>query len=191
MYLNYMRYILITLSILTLFLPFGSASAESLKDKISNLNVIDVNYGVNNIVINNNNVIISKSKFLGETVEMDGYTIQVQKDDFWQFIRFQNKKGLDNDVITWADNKENKVISKLFLKAQKTSKDLFMLEAKRLLKNDSLAATAVLFSLYKMQKDNDFGIIYLKKISELKSIKKYLNSDEAISKEFLLNGSRL
>lgn len=163
----------------------NDAGAETLKQKISKLQPLTLQYGVNNITINKWNVLIVRGLFHSETAwDGDGYSVLIDEDGRWQFARID--EGAAKEIIIWSvpHTEEDSITSINFFasgpaNAANAMANLYLLKTHRAFKESPINSAPAEFTLYGLQRDEDFGIYYLRKLDASVSQKKYCNADAA------------
>lgn len=180
---RFMKFLKLFIIIICLFSE--SAFAQALKEKIHELQPLEINYGVNILTINNKEIIITRGFFQTESAwGGDGYTVAIKEPKHFQMARFKSSKGLNNEVMVWAmpHTGEDSISTIRFFKS-KNSEKLYMLKAHKNFKNNITDNELCIFTLYELYKDNDFGIYYFDKIQNQQSTLKYNDTNKAIKSE--------
>lgn len=182
--------------------PFRPALALSLKQQIAVLDILRFDYGTNTLQVQGNDLQITKGDFNSEAAgEGDVYLILAKEkdrkieDSHWKVVRYFPGGPKSILTITAPHTYEDSIMSVRFLvpKGQSSGKDfsdVYLLKAER----DYLPfqpgseyereyETVATFTLYQLQRDDDFGIFYLKQVAAETSKKKYCNVDWAMYKE--------
>ncbi|MEQ1888991.1 MAG: hypothetical protein ABL951_07405 [Alphaproteobacteria bacterium] len=166
-------------------LLLNGAVADTLREKISRLEPLTLHYGVNSIKINARDVLLVKGAFVSETAwGGDGYSVLVDEGRIWQFARTDD--GLENEVIIWSvpHTEEDSVTSISFLvprggNAIKSGENLYLLRTHRNYDVTPYEIVPAEFSLYILQRREDFGIYIFQKLESLVSSGKYCNAEQA------------
>lgn len=166
---------------------FGTqhAYAGGVKDIISTLIPLPLNDVVTSLKIGHRNVRIITATFASEGAwGEDGYSVIVQDDGRWQYAR--REEGVAREVVLWSapHTGEDVITSLTFLIPKNTNPKrnipaLYVLETQRDIAEDVLAAVPVKLTLYSLQRDDDFGIFYLRPIANETSLAAYCNADFA------------
>jgi len=175
----------VTTTLMLLVFSSHFANAETLQQKISNLQLIPLNYGINKLQVNNKNILIIKGKLeTGDAWAQDNYIIMAQQQNEWQIARFAQEK---NDIIIRAmpHTGEDSISTVYFMKpksdvgADKIS-DLYLLQVLRKYKESPLESVPAELSLSVLNKDNDdVGVLYFNNVQTNSSKAKYCNADSA------------
>lgn len=179
-----------SIAILLLFVLAGNfAHAETLKEIVSRLKILPVNYGINKFSVNGKEIIIIKSKLeTGTAWAQDHYTVFEQEKDIWKIIR--SEKNLNDDVVARnvPHTYEDSIAVSYFMRPtddadeNKISK-LYLLKVSRKYKETPGEIAPAELSLLTIGYDDPFGIKYFKNIQTVLSKNKYCNADAAAYSE--------
>ncbi len=166
-------------------LCISGVDAGTLKESVSTLQPLTLDYGVNTLKINNRNILIIRGAFVSETAwGGDGYTVLVDEGKRWQLARSGGE--LENEPVIWSvpHTEEDAITSISFMVPRSTddSKNadrLYLLKTLRRYNVSSLDSVPAEFNLYILQPDADFGIFYFHKLESQMSKRSYCNSDTA------------
>jgi hypothetical protein len=173
-----------------------AARAETLKDTISELKTLPLSYGTNNLRIDGKETLIVRGNFNTETASGgDVYAVLVKDKNDWKLVRYDEGTRDSILTITSPHTYEDSIISVRFLipkeSADQDSPALYLLKASRdylIDKNGNFdpntRQTKVIFTLYTLQRNTDFDIFYLHKLSSAQTTSKYCNADWAMNREF-------
>lgn len=158
-----------------------NAWAQPLKEMVSHLKPLTLDYGANNLDIGGNAVLIVRGAFVSEGAwGGDLYTVLIHDEGKrWQLAR--PDEGLANAVNIWSvpHTGEDTITSVWFMVPRDKNTALYLLKAHRSYKHSPLDVVRAEFTLYTLRRDDDFGIYYLTKIASEKSKAKYCNADSA------------
>jgi hypothetical protein len=164
-----------------------SAWAETLKDTVGKLQVLPLHYGVNNIRIGSDDVLIVRGQFQTDTAGGgDVYTVLVKKGDLWKMAH--HEEGAPSSVLTITNPhmEEDSIVSVRFMIPQdaETSgvRELYLLKASRKYAPDDIN-TDTTFTFYALKNEKDFGRISFHKVYEERPETEYCNADLALKRE--------
>lgn len=181
--MNFKNFIfLFSLAVLTCC---GDSYAGNLKKTVKGLNILSVNYGINEFSINGEDISIIRGLFQSEVAHSaDGYIIILNDKKPQTYARIWDENRSDNDVMIWNEphTGEDSIRSIYFL-SSKNSKGLYMLKSERKIKDIPTNPAITEFTLYKLIRDKDFGIHSFKEMAIQTSKKTYCNSDIAANLE--------
>lgn len=176
---------LIKHSLLCLALAFmmsGIAYADdvqTLRQTIDNLKPLKLNYGANNLKANGQKILIVRGAFAAETAwGGDCYNVLVDEGNRWQLARLDERLGNETTIRSVPHTEEDAITSVSFL-APKNRSALYLLVTHREYQESPIDIVPAKFTLYILQRDDDFGIYYLHKLKSEMSKAKYCNSDSA------------
>ncbi|MDE3016593.1 MAG: hypothetical protein KGI29_06720 [Pseudomonadota bacterium] len=162
-----------------------SASAESLKQTVSELKPLVLHYGANNLQWNGQDLLIVRGKFEnGNAWGGDAYTVLVKKKDgSWQLVRHENG-GWEGVLTTTQPHTEEDSISAVSFLIPKKDTDsnitaLYLLTTHRNYKESPINIAPATFTLDVVRPDKDFGIYYFHKLESESSKARYCNADSA------------
>ncbi len=170
--------------VILFFLICTSSYAEDLKSYLSSLDIISVNYGDTDVLINNTEVKITRGLHqTGTAGNSDAFITMVRKNDkVWEFVPLENKEH--EAFIAWQapHTYEDSLSSVHFLKDKKNKK-LYMLYAKRKLEGSFIKASSAEFTFYSLEESKDLDSFFFKKVHIAETKATYCNIDWALFKE--------
>jgi len=157
------------------------AHAESLKEKLAELAPLTLHEGVNELKIGDRSVIIQHGKFAAENAwGADIYSVMVQESGHWQLARMDDGAAAKETNIVAVPHAEEDAISSVAFFLSKQEEGLYLLQTKRSgWKESPYDAVPAKFTLYQLQRDDDFGIYYLRPIASQTTKTRYCNSNTA------------
>lgn len=169
-------------SILTL--SSNDALAHDIQSRMRNMQSLVLNYGANDISIDQQNFqIIRALRQTGTAGNKDAFiTIALKNDKTWQLVPTQNIDG--ESFLTWqAPHTYEDSFSRVHFLKDQESKNLYLLYAERELEGTSIEPSYAEISIYVLEQENDFDSFYFKKIQSIKTEHVYCNVDWALFKE--------
>ncbi len=186
-----MRLLKFSISItLIIILSFcNNANAESLKNKIHELKILQINYGGNNFKVNSENILIMKGLYeTGTSGSSDIYTVFIKQKKDWQMVRME--EGTSESIINIASPFYEQSLNSLRFMIPKnddSSKNistLYLIKAKRSVIHTNIDAVPVVFTLFKLSPENDeFGTRYFNQLTSVKTKAKYCGVEESFFHE--------
>lgn len=176
----------VTAALMLLVFSSHFANAETLQQKVSKLQLLPLNYGANNLKINNKNILIIKGRLkTGTAWEQDNYIVMEQQDNIWQVVQYEKQKPTDVIVRAVPHTVED-TISTVYFMAPKEAKDitkvseLYLMKVSREYKESTSESGHAKLSLSVLNHDNDdMGVLYFNNIQTISSKAKYCNADSA------------
>ncbi len=165
-----------------------SVQAASLKERVEQLKLVTISYGLTMLDVNGHKVMITKGMLVSETAGGgDGYSVLVNDNHAWQLVRMSGQKG--NQTTFWSapHTGEDSVSRVLFLvptrDVSERPKDLYLLIVNRNYEASRLNKGPAVLSLYQLKFDNDFGIYEFTPIATQATQKNYKNVESALQNE--------
>jgi hypothetical protein len=172
------------------------ARAETLQEQVDKLEVLSLPYGPTQLKVNNEDVLIVRGRFEnGNAWGGDIYTVLVRQGNVWQIARHEEAALSGVLTETRPHTDEDSIESIRFMVPKGAEKSgnlpaLYLLDASRnYMTNTSgvvdpnVLETRVTFTLDIMQREKDFGIVYLHELIKTSTKKNYCNVDWALNKE--------
>lgn len=153
------------------------AAAQGMKDTLSRLEMLDIQYGINQIRVGHHDVVITKAKSSSISSHSDGYTAFLKGADEFAWITVEGKTFIEAHLHTYEDSLSN-------IRFFKNDNDLYAVYGQRPLR-DSYAPSPARFSFFVLYQEED-GSILFKPVETYETQAAYCNIDWAFHQEFKL-----
>jgi hypothetical protein len=172
-------------ALMLLVFSVNCANAETLHKKVSNLQLIPLNYGTNNLHVTNKNILIIKGRLeTGNAWAQDNYIVMSQQQNKWQIVQYN--QGKDNIIIRAIPHTGEDSISTVYFMKPKSDdntnkiSELYLLQVSRKYKESPVEFVPAELSLSILNHTNDdMGVLYFHNIQTISSKTKYCNADSA------------
>lgn len=179
-------------SLTLLLLPCGAMA--NIRHEVAGLTPLVLEYGVNALRVDGREVLIIKGDFnTGNASGGDAYGLLVRGDagdggGEWKMVRFAAAPWNRMMLVTEPRTGEDSVMTARFLVpaalADKTYTALYILTADRAGRTEPRQQTIpAQFTLYRLRRDDDFGIYSLQQVATEKARQSYCNVDWALWRE--------
>jgi len=158
------------------------AGQLEIKEQISHLQPLKLEYGVNKFKLGDPNIIITRAKLPSEVAGFgDVYSIMYWQNYEWQIVQFNDHNF---NIITWPHTKEDAVSTIHFfsLNTGNNLEELYLLKADREMEETIPSASHANIELYKVEENKDFGYLQFTLIDKFRTEDKYCNINEALNK---------
>lgn len=182
---RYMRLFTILFILAAQYFACSLAFADNLKETVKELKILPMEYGINRLSGAGPDMLVLRGLFQTETSSTrDLYTIMARDGDAWQWVRLEGATDKSGGIIveTWPHAAEDSLVSVRFMRG---SDGLYLLTINRKLEM-GYVSSPVTFTLYRLTRNEDFGIIAFHKVATLSSEEKYCNADWAAHRELNL-----
>jgi len=181
------------LVLLTLLL-LPSAAMADIRHEVAGLTPLALHYGVNNLKVDGRDVLIIKGDFnTGNASGGDAYSLLVHGDagdggGEWKMVRFASASWNRMMLVTEPRTGEDSVMTARFLVpgtlADKAYAALYLLTAERAGRTETRQQKIpAQFTLYRLSRDDDFGIYSLQQVATEKARQPTCNVDWALWRE--------